>query len=234
MIIEQDYRGCTPAACPNGKCRLTNVCIDQPRLPFISSPPLAPTAPRAIIGFTGLAGSGKSTAAKHLIQMHGFARGKFAGALKDMFRALLLYRRVDPTLIERMIDGDLKETASPALNGRTPRHAMQTLGTEWGRNCMDANLWVDTEIDATANQSRLVFDDVRFPNEAEAVLAAGGVIVHIERPGSGRIAAGHASEGQPLPYTLSIMNGGPLANLLGQVNDLLDMSWATAPERRFA
>jgi hypothetical protein len=222
---------CDAVDCINLKCRLTNVCIDQPRLPFISSPPLAPASPRTIIGFTGLAGSGKSTAAKHLIQMHGFARGKFAGALKDMFRALLLYRRVDPTLIERMIDGDLKEVPSPALNGRTPRHAMQTLGTEWGRNCMDANLWVDTEIDATANQSRLVFDDVRFPNEAEAVLAAGGIIVHIERPGTGRIVAGHASEGQPLPFTFTFTNAGPVSELLSAVDGLVRNP---APERRFA
>jgi hypothetical protein len=35
--------------------------------------------------------------------------------------------------IERMVDGDLKEVATPHLGGATPRRAMQTLGRGWGR-----------------------------------------------------------------------------------------------------
>ncbi|MCW1993497.1 hypothetical protein [Bradyrhizobium diazoefficiens] len=40
-----------------------------------------------VIGLKGLIGSGKTTVARHLIENHGFVRGRFAGALKDMLRA---------------------------------------------------------------------------------------------------------------------------------------------------
>jgi hypothetical protein len=60
-----------------------------------------------IIAFTGLAGSGKSTAAKHLCTRHGFERVRFAGPLKDMMRAL--------GLTEREIEGDRKESPCALL-----------------------------------------------------------------------------------------------------------------------
>ncbi len=46
-----------------------------------------------VIGLKGFIGSGKTTVARHLIERHGFVRGRFAGALKDMLRAYLRYPR---------------------------------------------------------------------------------------------------------------------------------------------
>lgn len=203
-------------------------------LGHVSSPPLVPAkatpfvddvcptqrdpAARQIIGFTGLKGSGKSEAAKHLISL-GFKRGKFAGALKEMIRTLLRYRGCGEGLIERCVEGDLKEVPCAALNGRTPRHAMQTLGTEWGRMCVADGIWVDTEMDFTRALPRLVFDDVRFPNEAEAIRRERGIVVRIERPG---IVSGlHSSEGQDLREDVSILNDGTLAALQFQVDQIL-------------
>ncbi|MHC2291850.1 hypothetical protein [Bradyrhizobium barranii] len=77
-----------------------------------------------VIGLKGLIGSGKTTVARHLIENHGFVRGRFAGALKDMLRAYLRYRRCDEATIERMIDGDLKEQPSPGWAASRP-------GTPW-------------------------------------------------------------------------------------------------------
>ncbi|MCP1854439.1 MULTISPECIES: hypothetical protein [unclassified Bradyrhizobium] len=37
-----------------------------------------------IIGLKGFIGSGQTTFARHLIERHGFVRGRFAGALKDI------------------------------------------------------------------------------------------------------------------------------------------------------
>jgi len=185
---------------------------------------------RMVIGLTGLAGSGKSTAAARLIERHGFVRGKFAGALKAMMWTLLAYRGVNANAIERMIEGDLKEVPVVELGGRTPRHAMQTLGTEWGRDCLDRNLWVDTEMAARAQVGRLVFDDVRFPNEAEAIVAAGGLLVRIDRPGAGAGAAGHPSELiDAIRADCTIDNSGPIGALDLAVDALVrDMGWARA------
>ena len=210
--------------CPCACCVTTSVNFHP-----ITSPPLVPALPaarRTVIGFTGLAGSGKSECAHHLIAHHGFVRGKCAGALKEMMRALLRYRGADAATIERMVEGDLKETLSPLLNGRTPRHGMQTLGTEWGRDCIDVNLWVDTEMDARAAAPALVFDDVRFPNEAAAIRAAGGLIVSIKRPGAGAGAAGHSSENGVGAVDLTIVNNHSIGHLRERVDGLVrDMSW---------
>lgn len=219
--------GCLPPNCSNGKCRSTGVCVDSlpapddlPNdwsngnnivpLPLIDSPSIAPSLPdRLVIGFMGRAGSGKSTAAQILIGEFGFERGKFAGALKAMLRTFLSYRGVDPVMIERLIEGDLKEPSCVEFGGRSPRHAMQTLGTEWGRECIDFNLWVDTEMDAKAHVPRLVFDDIRFPNEVSAIRQAGGIVVKVDRPGmDASTAAGHVSEEsiEQLSYDLVITN----------------------------
>ncbi len=156
-----------------------------------------------IIAFTGYAGAGKSTAANILIE-NGWARGKFAAPLKNMLRSLLRDQGVIPELIEEMIEGRLKESPSPFLNGRTPRHAMQTLGTEWGRTCIDEDLWVDAAMCSVSGPT--VFDDCRFPNEAAAIRAAGGIVVEVRRQSVGPVN-GHVSEVLPEPDWIVDNNG---------------------------
>ena len=138
-----------------------------------------------VIGLKGLIGSGKTTVARHLIEHHGFVRGRFAGARKDMLRASLRYRRCDEATIERMIDGDLKEQPSPWLGGKSPRHAMEGLGGLWGRDHMGSDFWIGTETDVLymSAPKRVVFEDVRHPNEGEAIDRMGGWVVEIHRPG---------------------------------------------------
>ena len=86
-----------------------------------------------LIGLCGPAGAGKSTAARHLVEHHGFVRRPFAGPLKGMLRTLLLGQGVPAGDVERMVDSDLKAVPARALDSRTPRLAMSTLGTEQGR-----------------------------------------------------------------------------------------------------
>lgn len=217
-----NHIGCNVTTCPNGKCRATGECIDLPR---VESPPLVPSLPlpvaRTIIAFTGVAGSGKSTAAAHLTRHRGFERVRFAGPLKAMMAAL------GCTAPE--IDGDRKETPCELLGGKTPRHAMQTLGTEWGRDLIASDLWIRAWQAALARVPAgvpVVVDDCRFPNEAAAVIAAGGVIVRIERPGAGT-ASVHASEQHALPASRTLHNTLSEQNLREQVDIILaDLSWA--------
>lgn len=192
-------------------------CSSCPDIPIR---PAIPIAPRTLIAFTGLAGSGKSTAAAHLVNHHGFQRIRFAGPLKAMLAAL----GCTPT----EIDGDRKEAPCELLGGKTPRHAMQTLGTEWGRDLIASDLWIRAFNAALAKMPvgvPVVVDDCRFPNEAEAVKAAGGIVVRIERPGAGASAAGHKSEGQALATVITLCNTGTEADLF----ELVDQALAIFP-----
>lgn len=130
-----------------------------------------------LVGLIGRKGAGKDTAAELLLS-RGYQNVKFAGALKDMIRTLLAYQGVDGKTIERMVEGDLKETPTDYLAGQTPRLAMQTLGTEWGRDLISSDFWVSTAI-KRASEHPTVLTDVRFPNELDAVKQAGGVVIGI-------------------------------------------------------
>ena len=141
-----------------------------------------------VIALTGLAGSGKSTASKYLVEKHGYQLVKFAGPLKDMLRAI--------GLNEVQIEGELKEEPCEWLQGATPRHAMQTLGTQWGRACIGPSFWIDLWVrrvnQIIAEGKRVVVDDCRFPNEADEVRKLGGVVWQLV--GRGGIAGSHESE----------------------------------------
>jgi hypothetical protein len=144
------------------------------------------------------AGSGKSTLA-HALTGHGYVVERFASPLKAMLAALLSHMGVSEFKIDTMVDGEDKEIPSPYLAGLSPRHALRTLGTEWGRGHISENFWRDaamTRAEMQAAQGRkVVFDDMRFPNEAEAIRQRGGLLIKIVRPGLAPQRGQHASEG---------------------------------------
>lgn len=220
LLIPQ-LEACDPSTCVNGKCRATGSCV---ACALVEGPPLVPDLPkppRLLIAFTGLAESGKSTAALHLVNAQGFTRTRFAGPLKAMMAAL--------GLSTAEIEGHLKERPCALLGGRTPRYAMQTIGTEWGRMTIDDDLWVNAWRAALPAAGGVVVDDCRFDNEAAAVKAAGGFLVKVVRPGAGTGAAGHSSEGQELPHDAEITNDGSLVGFLEKVDVLVrDFDWAVA------
>lgn len=126
-----------------------------------------------LIGLTGKAGSGKSTLANMLVTQYGFTKLAFADPLKEMLRVLLRAYGMDEDMAERFINGDLKEAHCPAL-GTSSRYAQQELGTEWGRDRISPNLWVNilvARMDRMRAQGamRFVIDDVRMENEARMV-----------------------------------------------------------------
>lgn len=172
-----------------------------------------------VIGLVGLKQAGKSTTADYLVRRHGFERGKFAAALKAMLRVLLLYRGAGDEIVERMIEGDLKEVSTPLLNWKTPREAMQTLGTEWGRDCVHPDLWVDTETERVGRSLTrgVVFEDVRFPNEVAAIRRMGGRIWQIDRPGL-PLPDLHVSEQLQVRPDQVLYNGGRIGDLNCQID----------------
>lgn len=166
-----------------------------------------------VVALTGAAGSGKSTAADYLIRQHGYERVKFAGPLKAAMAAM--------GFSQEQIEGGLKETPCAWLNFKTPRYAMQTLGTEWGRNCIGegfwSELWAHHANNILATGRRVVVDDLRFPNEAAAVRSLGGVIIKLE--GRGGIAGSHASEAGCGTCDAVVENDGCVTGLYAGVDE---------------
>jgi len=135
------------------------------------------TSTHTVIGLIGRKGSGKDTGATVLLEK-GYRNVKLADPLKIMLRSLLQYQGVDGETIERMIEGDLKEIPTPYLGGNTPRRAMQTLGTEWGRACMGEDFWASMVVPVAFKQDSVI-TDVRFPNEVDAIITTGGEVYGI-------------------------------------------------------
>lgn len=177
-----------------------------------------------IVAFTGKRGSGKSEAAKALVEELGFVEVKFADPLKDMLRALYQSCGVDAETVERKLEGDLKEKPCQFLLGKTPRYAMQTLGTEW-RDMLGKTLW--SEIFAQKVQSgqygtRIVCSDYRFPHEGDVLDHMGARLYRISRPAADSVqdeAAQHPSEAlvETIPVDEVILNDGTLEDLRNAV-----------------
>lgn len=186
-----------------------------------------------LIGITGAKGSGKDTLGKYY-RNRGFALVKFADPLKNMLRSLYREAGVDPKTIERKIEEDLKETDCEILCGRTPRHAMQTLGTEW-RDMISMNLWREifhSKVRTLLTEGTpVVCSDVRFQHEVDLIKELGGYIVRVDRPGAGG-GDGHISETEmnQLEVNYIVSNLTSITDLQNQGKRILDELFAQTPE----
>jgi len=171
-----------------------------------------------IIGVTGqcqdslgrnrIAGAGKDEVAKRLLEHHNFVSVAWADPLKRFIKEV--YEFEDEALWGGSDARILPDKRYPRPNGEflTPRFALQSLGTDWGRNCY-INTWVDYGIrvakkilegvnytpqrglyfDSRPQAMRekpkkadgVVFSDVRFMNEFQAIKDGGGFVVRVKR-----------------------------------------------------
>ena len=179
-----------------------------------------------LIGLIGQARVGKDTVGEYLHEYHLFNRRSFAGPLKTMLESVFG---------DRFDSGDREQPID--WLGKSPRQLMQTLGTEWGRNCVHPDLWVLlAENEWKLHTARrynvesginMVFTDVRFHNEADMILDQGGELWHIVRPDAPQVA-GHASElydWAPYPRQI-IVNNGTLDQLYAKIDGLMEASHA--------
>lgn len=160
------------------------------------------------IALHGSAGSGKSTLAKMLTEIlgEGFAEVALADPIKRIVHDLY---RVPPVYLWG--ESRFRETPREELGGATPRHALQTLGTEWGRS-YDDSVWLNKawetvqalETPLGLGQGRVydrykgviqvpvfgpnpftyrgvVVSDVRFSNEAKYLATRGFFLVKLKR-----------------------------------------------------
>lgn len=124
-----------------------------------------------IIGLVGAIGSGKSTVAKILEEDKGFYRFSFSTPLKEtcyhVYKHLgAEYRHFFGTQVDK---AELIE----ALGGVSGRRILEVVGTN-GFRAAYPDTWVELALRLSKRSPLVVFEDVRFPNEAEAIKSAGG------------------------------------------------------------
>jgi hypothetical protein len=147
-----------------------------------------------LIGLVGPKGVGKTTIAKRLVKAHGEYEGTVI-SFADPMRKMVSVGLGIP--VEVLRDEKLKEQVYEPY-GVSPRHIMQTLGTEWGRTHISQDLWVrawrETAMSVDHDGYLIVVDDVRFENEAQMIRDLGGTLVRLVRENI-QYADNHASEG---------------------------------------
>ena len=171
----------------------------------------------SVVALIGQAGSGKSEVARHLTVNHSYHRVRFAQILKDMLMIL--------GLSVEEVEGSLKEEPCSLLFGQTPRYAMQTLGTEWGRDIIHPDIWANSwKIRVTTcllKGYKVVCDDCRFENEVKVVhLFHGAQIWRILRRDLPPKME-HSSENGNLPFDRTIKNYGSIGELKTAVDGIL-------------
>lgn len=166
---------------------------------------------------------GKDSVARRLVDKWGFHRFSFADPLKEAAR--LIFHFTDEQLY-----GEKKEVIDPRWD-KTPREIMQKLGSEGLRDAIDPDVWIKSlriKIDVLSTQVhgqlRVVIPDVRFPNEADAILSWGGVLWKVNRVLPPDQFSNHPSETALDDYkkwTEELNNDNTLAHLYQKADQLM-------------
>ena len=174
-----------------------------------------------ILSLYGPQQAGKSEAAKAIALLPRWARLSFAQPLYDMMSALL-------GTDARQLD---KAAPLDALCGKTLRHALQTLGTEFGRGMIGDTIWLNA-MGAAIDRCRacgdegVVIDDLRFANEYQFLRERGATIIRIEREGCliPTLNQGHASEADWCDFKPNVVveNCGSILSLADHVCDIAE------------
>lgn len=125
---------------------------------------------------------GKSTAAEFLELKYGYRRLSFAEPLRSMIGALMASAGLNYNQVYFYMN-EGKEHQIPVV-GRSFRDLARTLGTEWGRNLVDQDLWTNIakqKILEPFNEDRVCVDDMRFQNEADLLRFHGFKLVKVVR-----------------------------------------------------
>jgi hypothetical protein len=185
-----------------------------------------------IIGINGYAGSGKDTVGTILQQIDKDSHWeikKWAGKLKQVAELLT------GIPVEKFEDQEFKKTNlgkqwnDRINNPMSVRDFLQKLGTEGLRDGLHTNTWVNALMadykcvpaDRAPNGwdcDNWIITDTRFPNEAQAIKDADGIIIRVTRPGIGPVNDHPSETGlNQWKFDYEIQNDGTLENLINSV-----------------
>jgi hypothetical protein len=174
-----------------------------------------------LIGLCGAAGAGKNTLADFLTDADGctYMQLSFADPLYECVS------KITGLTVARLKDRNVKEAVIPWL-GKSPRQLLQTLGTEWGRGTVHPEIWIRIAMERAGQHltvgRSVVVADVRFDNEAQAIVNAGGEVWRVVRSGWECLAGDtvtHPSEAGVSDHLIArtIDNSGTLDELRKQI-----------------
>ena len=187
-----------------------------------------------IIALCGLKGSGKTTLAKilsgeiksNLKIPFFYTRQPLAKPLYLIIETLMRYQGVSEGDI-RFYLHEGREKPNHYLNDVTTRHALQTLGTEWGREFINPHLWTDIWQRKYINNNcgPTIVDDLRFLNEDLMFKKLRTKRIRIERPGV-ELDPSHISELEQLRIKpdFTIVNDGEPNDMWHQLVNFLGVS----------
>lgn len=170
-----------------------------------------------LLGLAGYARAGKDTAARALAPL-GFTRIALADALRDF-----VYAAADPWL-RTTVDAVGWEHAKATVPGI--RERLQQAGTA-ARDILGADVWIRAAFARMRPDGSYAVPDVRFPNEAAAMRAAGGKLVRIVRPGVAP-ANDHISERALdgfAAWDAVLVNDGTPEDLAARIRDWVRVAW---------
>lgn len=175
-----------------------------------------------IIGVSGWARAGKDTIADHLVKKHGYVKMSFADPMRKALYLLnprIQVAELNNVPLAAAVDGmgwEHLKVESPDI-----RPLMQRLGTEVGRHLFGETFWVDLAMRQVEQHENIVFADCRFQNEANAIKAAGGTVIRVNRPGF-EAANDHISEHDLDDFSFDeiLTNSGDISDLNKQVSSL--------------
>jgi hypothetical protein len=166
-----------------------------------------------IIGLSGYAQSGKDTVAELLCLNYGYTRMAFADPMRDAIYTLNPFveggNRVADLVDEYGWD--------VAKANHEVRRLLQVFGTDVGRKQFGDNFWVQQAFDKMES-TKIVFADVRFPNEANEIMQYGGQVWRVNRHNHPPVN-GHKSEHAMDNFMFKhvIYNDGTLDDLSDEV-----------------
>lgn len=152
-----------------------------------------------IIGLGYSARSGKDTAALALVRDLGYHRLAFADKLKDLAYESNPIVTTNVQVVNISTGAGHLQHIVSGMGGweqakdsyPLAREFLQNLGLA-ARKVFGEDFWVNQTVDGLDPKKDYVISDVRFINEAEAIKAAGGLVIHVDR--KLQKAAGHISE----------------------------------------
>ena len=132
--------------------------------------------------------------------------------------------------------GEYYDDGAPVIVAMSVRQFLQKLGTEGLRTGLHENTWVNAlmadytpiynpkpdDREDELKYPNWIITDTRFPNEAQAIKDAGGIVIRVDRLGVSAINA-HSSETalDNWDFDHKIMNGSDLVSLVFSVSNIL-------------